>query len=162
MKYFANLSKIAAIALALLAPVVAIAQTNVQSQSYASTTTYYVPFGDATPPNSGTPTTSNIYSGTNVFPIPNSGYYGNRVYDPALVPTVPSGYSGTNLYINSEPFYGGAASSQTNDRSTQSTTIIQSGNGFPPAIRSTCSTAIVGSPIASPVAVDRISGLPCQ
>jgi hypothetical protein len=161
MKYLANLSQIAAIVLACLAPVAAIAQTNVQSQSYASTTTYYVPFGDATPTTSTT-TTSNIYSGTNVFPIPTNGYYGSGVSDPSLVPTVPSSYSGTNLYINSTPFYGGAAAYQTNDRSTQSTTIIQSGNGFPPAIRSTCSTAIVGSPIASPVAVDRISGLPCQ
>jgi hypothetical protein len=43
----------------------------------------------------------------------------------------------------------------------QPTVIIQQQNIYPSARQSTCSTSIIGSPIPSPIALDR-SGQPCR
>ncbi|WP_310421618.1 hypothetical protein [Chamaesiphon sp. VAR_48_metabat_135_sub] len=76
----------------------------------------------------------------------------------------------TNIYSNNNSF--GTSTTTTSFGSTyplihqrhqhpQPTVIIQQQNVYPRAVQSSCSTSIIGSPIPSPVGLDR-SGQPCR
>ncbi len=79
------------------------------------------------------------------------------------------GYSSTTTTIDNYPrndsFYGSGNNYDRNrrDRRQPQVIIIQQNNGYyPSSNRSNCSTTIIGSPIPSPIPLDRSTGQPCR
>jgi hypothetical protein len=95
----------------------------------------------------------------------------NTIYIPQIetTTTTTTQVSPTNIYHNNNSF--GTSTTTTSDGGNypihhrrqhhQPTVIIQQQNIYPRAVQSSCSTSIIGSPIPSPIALDR-SGLPCR
>jgi hypothetical protein len=165
MKYLAYLSALLATvsATTVLVPNLVMAQVvnqGIPSSGYSSTTTYYVPFTDSSSSNSVTTQIGgNTSYGTNSSPNTTGIYYGYGSSPTSGIPVYQNIYPGTNLFPNSnDNYYGGYA----RPGYAQPSVIIQNNIQSSPAIGSTCSTSIVGSPISSPVATDRITGLPCR
>ncbi len=164
MKYLARLSALLATvtATAVLTPHLVTAQVvnqGIPLGGYSSTTTYYVPFTGSNSSNSVTTQIGgNTSYGTNSAPNATGIYYGIGSSPTSGIPVYQNIYPGTNLFPNSSDFYGGYA----RPGYAQPSVIIQKNSPYPPAIGSTCSTSIVGSPISSPVAIDRFTGLPCR
>jgi hypothetical protein len=164
MKYLARLSAILATAVttAAIAPNFVTAQVvnqGIPFGGYSSTTTYYVPFTGSNSSNSVTTQVGgNTVYGTNSLSNSNGIYYGVGSSPNSGIPVYQNIYPGTSLFPNSSDYYGGY-DRRGYDRPT---VIIQKNSPYPPAIGSTCSTSIVGSPIASPVALDRFTGFPCR
>jgi hypothetical protein len=160
MKYFALVSALLAsvTATTVLAPYVVTAQVVSQGfppGGYSSTTTYYVPFIDGSSSNSVTTQVGgNTVSGTSSSPTSNGIYYGVGSSPTSGIPIYQNIYPGTNLFPNSNERYDSGYA--------RPSIIIQQNSPYPPAIGSNCSTSIVGSPISSPVAIDRFTGLPCR
>jgi hypothetical protein len=69
-----------------------------------------------------------------------------------IYPNNSFGTSTTTIYN------GGGYNSRHRHRDRQ---IIQQQNSYPRAVQSNCSTSVIGSPIPSPIALDR-SGQPCR
>jgi hypothetical protein len=116
---------------------VLLAPTLVKAQGYpysgSSTTTIYVPPIETTTTTTSQVVPTNIYSNNNSF--------------------------GTSTTTTS---YGSAYPLIRHRRQyPQPTVIIQQQNIYPSAVQSSCSTSIIGSPIPSPIALDR-SGQPCR
>lgn len=149
MKNFIYLATIATAV--LLAP----AAVKAQPYPYGGSTTIYVPSIE-----SGTTTTTtqigpNIYQSSNGVTTTTT-YYGGY---PNMRTTK---YFGTapnvnGAYITNDPRINNYYYRQYQ---RQPTVILQQ-NIYPGGVQSTCSTAIIGSPIPSPVALDR-SGRPCR
>jgi hypothetical protein len=165
MKYSTRLSALLATVTvtAVLAPNCVTAQVinqGIPAAGYSSTTTYYVPFTGSSSSNSVTTQFGgNTGYGTNPIPNSNGIYYGIGSSPTSGIPVYQNIYPGTNLFPNSnDGYYGG----YERPGYARPSVIIQKNSPYPPAIGSTCSTSIVGSPIASPVAIDRFTGLPCR
>jgi hypothetical protein len=142
--------------LATIATTVLLAPAAVRAQPYpygGSTTTIYVP-----PIESSTTTTQispNIYQSRNGVTTTTT-YYGGYPN------TRTTNYYGTSPNVNG---YYGANDPRINNyyyrQYQRQPTIILQQNIYPVGGQSSCSTAIIGSPIPSPVALDR-SGRPCR
>ena len=129
------------ICLATIVSTVLLSPILVKAQGYpyggSSTTTIYVPSIETT-----TTTTTTTTQLTPTLPYPNNNSVGTLT---------------TTTYGNSYPSYPFRQRRQYR----QPTVIIQQQNIYPYVGQSTCSTSIIGSPIPSPVALDR-SGRPCR
>lgn len=124
--------------------------SSVRAQGYpyggSSSTTIYVPSTETT--TTTTITTTPVQS-TQTIIAPRSN-------------SLPS--TTVNPYYNSFPnstTYGSGYPMHGHRRHHQPTVIFPQSNSYPGAIHSTCSISIIGSPIPSPVALDR-SGKPCR
>jgi hypothetical protein len=103
---------------------------------------------------------------------PQQGYSSTTIYVPTQQTTTtttttivsPSLYPSNESYIQTDSNYRGGYYRQRSRQSSQPTVIIvqPSINNYPPATRSRCTTSIIGSPIPSPIALDRFTGQPCQ
>ncbi len=169
MKYLTRLSALlaAVTASAVSVPNFVTAQVfyqGIPSGGFPSTTTYYLPSTEGSSSNSvttqiggytGYGTNSGIYSSPNSTGI----YYGVGSSPTSGIPIYQNIYPGTSLFPNSnDTYYGGYA----RPGYARPSVIIQQNSPYPPAIGSSCSTSIVGSPIPSPVAIDRFTGQPCR
>ena len=163
MKYLASLATIVVTAIVTLAPNFVKAQSVTQGYpggGSSSTTTYYLPSTESNSiTNITTPIGGDIYPGTKLSPNSNGIYYSNGV-PTTSIPSYQNIYPGTNLFPNPiNNYYGGGTYSQGYDRPSVT---IQQNDTYPRSFGSNCSTSIVGSPIPSPVPIDRYSGQPCR
>jgi hypothetical protein len=100
--------------------------------------------------------------------FPQQSYSSTTIYLPSQQTTTttivsPNLYPSNESYIQTDSGYRGKSYRQRNRQSNDPTIIIvQPTTNYPRAVRSQCTTSIVGSPIPSPVAIDRFSGLPCR
>jgi hypothetical protein len=100
--------------------------------------------------------------------FPQQGYSSTTIYVPAQQPTTttivsPNLYPSNESYIQTDSNYRGRSYRQRYRQSTEQTITIVSPNiNYPRAVPSRCTTSIVGSPIPSPIAIDRFTGQPCQ
>jgi hypothetical protein len=102
---------------------------------------------------------------------PYGGSSVNTIYIPPIetTTTTTTQVLPTNIYHNNNSFgtsttttsYGGDDPIRHRRQQHQPTVIIQQQSIYPRAVQSSCSTSIIGSPIPSPIALDR-SGLPCR
>jgi hypothetical protein len=132
MKIFICLATISTTFIALFAPAVVRAQGFPYGGS--STTTIYVP---------PTQTTTTTITTTQV---PSIDIYPNTTdsFGTTTTTSYGSGYPVLNRRVYNQP-----------------TVIFQQQNIYPRRIQSSCSTTVLGSPIPSPIALDR-SGRPCN
>jgi hypothetical protein len=142
VKNFIRLASIATTILALLAPQASRAQ-GVFGQPFPargySSTTIYVPTlpqaGRSTNdinPTRYDPFAPNVYPNSNSFPgLLDTPYYGSSYPNTRFIPTPPP-----KVVFPEQNFYGGK-------------------------FYNTCTTAIIGRPIPSPIALNRYTGTPC-
>lgn len=115
--------------------------------------------------------------GVFVQPFPSSGYSSTTIYVPSVAPIIitPTDRATQNIYPNINYFPNSTA---TYDRSgdriyrdpqyrqyrqyRQPPLIFQQQEIYPRSIQPTCTTTIIGSPIPSPIALDRYTGTPCR
>ncbi len=98
---------------------------------------------------------------------PSQSYPATTIYIPArqVPPTTivsPNLYPSNESYIQTSPSYRSRSYRQRYRQSPQSTTIVRPNLNSPRGVGSQCTTTIIGSPIPSPVAIDRSTGQPCQ
>jgi hypothetical protein len=98
-----------------------------------SSTTIYVPFGTTT-----TTTTDRVITNSHNYPDSNS------------FSTSTTTFSSGGYYPNRRRQY------------RQPTVIFQQNNIYPSSSQSTCTTSIIGSPIPSPIPLNRYTGAPCR
>jgi hypothetical protein len=74
------------------------------------------------------------------------------------------GYSNTTIdnFPRTNTFYDNDNYPRNHLRHRQPTVIIQQNNIYPSNSRSNCTTTIIGSPIPSPIPIDRTTGQPCR
>jgi hypothetical protein len=99
--------------------------------------------------------------------LPQQGYASTTIYVPAqqvptTIPVSPNLYPSNESYIQSSSSYRGRSYRQRYRQSTQPNIIVRPNINYPRAVPSRCTTSIVGSPIPSPIAIDRSTGQPCQ
>jgi hypothetical protein len=100
--------------------------------------------------------------------FPQQSYSSTTIYVPSQQTTTtttvsPNLYPSNESYIQSNSSYRGKSDRQRYRQSTDPTIIIvQPNTNYPRAVRSRCTTSIIGSPIPSPIALDRFTGQPCQ
>ena len=117
--------------------------------------------------------------GVFVQPFPSTGYSSTTIYVPSLpaaagygngtttttivVPVAPNPYPNTNSFPDSTttPYYGGGYPSRRYPY-PQPTVVFPQQNMYPRDIQSACTTSIVGSPIPSPIALNKYTGTPCR
>jgi hypothetical protein len=142
VKNFIRILSIATTVMALLAPQASRAQgAFVQpfpSSGYSSTTIYVPTLPQAVRstndinPTRYDPFSPNVYPNNNSFPgLLDTPYYGSSYPNTRFVPPPPS-----KVVFPAQNFYGGK-------------------------FYNTCTTAIIGSPIPSPIALNRYTGTPC-
>ncbi|WP_373545359.1 hypothetical protein [Chamaesiphon sp.] len=114
--------------------------------------------------------------GVFVQPFPSSGYSSTTIYVPSVEPiiTSPTVGGGSTIiyptynynYLPNSPnnyYNGGYPTYRDRLYRQQPPIIIQQPNGyFPRSVQQTCTTSVIGSPIPSPIALDRYTGLPCN
>ena len=100
-----------------------------------STTTIYVPFGTTTT----TTTTDQVI--TNGYPDRNSYPTSTTAYD-----------NGGGFYYTNRP----------RRQYRQPTVVFQQNNIYPYSSPSACTTTVIGSPIPSPIPLNRSTGQPCR
>ena len=115
--------------------------------------------------------------GVFVQPFPASGYSSTTIYVPSVAPIliVPTDRSIQNIYPNSNYFPNSTTTYyDSGDRIyrdpqyrqyrqyRQPPLIFRQQEIYPRSIQSACTTTIIGSPIPSPIALDRYTGLPCN
>lgn len=144
--------------LATIATTVLLAPAAVKAQPYpygGSTTTIYVPSIESGTTTTTTQISPNIYQSRNGVTTTTT-YYGGY---PNMRTT---NYYGSSPNVNG---YYGANDPRINNyyyrQYQRQPTVILQQNIYPGVGQSSCSTAIIGSPIPSPVALDR-SGRPCR
>lgn len=100
--------------------------------------------------------------------FPHQSYSSTTIYVPSqqtttTIPVSPNLYPSNESYIQTDSSYRGRSYPQRYRQSTEPTIIIvrPNSNNFR-AVPSRCTTSIVGSPIPSPIAIDRATGQPCQ
>jgi hypothetical protein len=99
--------------------------------------------------------------------LPQPVYSSTTIYVPAqqvptTTPVSPNLYPSNESYIQTNSSYRGRFYRHRYHQSTQPTIIIRPNSNYPRAVPSRCTTSIVGSPIPSPIAIDRFTGQPCQ
>jgi hypothetical protein len=100
--------------------------------------------------------------------LPQQGYSSTTIYVPDQQTTTtttvsPNLYPSNGSYIQTESRSRGGYYRQRYRQSTDPTIIIVQPNvNYPSAVRSRCTTSIIGSPIPSPIAIDRFTGQTCQ
>lgn len=114
--------------------------------------------------------------GVFVQPFPSTDYSSTTIYIPSVEPIINSPSVGgvsttisptynynylpnlpTNYYNSGYPIYRDRLYRQ------QPPIIIQQPNDYyPRSLRQTCTTSVIGSPIPSPIALDRYTGMPCN
>ncbi len=150
MKSFIYLATIATAV--LLAP----AAVKAQPYPYGGSTTIYVPSIESSTTTTTTQVSPNIYQSRNgvttTTTIIGGGYPNMRTTKYFGTSPTINGYYGSNDPRINNYYY--------RQYQRQPTVILQQ-NIYPAGVQSTCSTSIIGSPIPSPVALDR-SGRPCR
>ena len=111
--------------------------------------------------------------GVFVQPFPSTGYSSTTVYIPSVEPviisptdrSVPFIYPTYNYnYLPNTTTYNDRGYPSYRDRMyrQQPPVIIQQPNPYPRSVQPTCTTSVIGSPIPSPIALDRYTGTPCN
>ena len=118
--------------------------------------------------------------GVFVQPFPSSGYSSTTIYVPALPqdrgyinndintttiidPLSPNIYPNSNSYpgFRTTPYYGSGFPNKPFVPASP-TLIYPQQNYYPGGIPSACTTSVIGSPIPSPIALNRYTGTPCR
>jgi hypothetical protein len=117
--------------------------------------------------------------GVFVQPFPSTGYSSTTIYVPSVpddrvytngVTTTtstelysPNVYPGSNSFPSSitTPYYGSGYPSRYRQE-IRPTVIFVQPNSYPRGVQSACTTSIIGSPIPSPIALNRYTGTPCR
>ncbi len=117
--------------------------------------------------------------GVFVQPFPSTGYSSTTIYVPSVpddraytngVTTTtstelysPNVYPGSNSFPSSvtTPYYGSSYPTRYRQE-IRPIVIFPQPNIYPRAVPSACTTSIIGSPIPSPIALNRYTGTPCQ
>ena len=117
--------------------------------------------------------------GVFVQPFPSTGYSSTTIYVPSVpddrvytngVTTTtstelysPNVYPGNNSFPNSlaTPSYGSGYPTRYRQE-IRPIVVFPQTNIYPRAVPSACTTSIIGSPIPSPIALNRYTGTPCQ
>jgi hypothetical protein len=120
--------------------------------------------------------------GVFVQPFPSSGYSSTTIYVPSLPqdrvypnsinsttivdPFSPNVYPNSNSFPGSidTPYYGSSYPNRRYVPFQRPTVIIYPQQNIYPrgGIQSACTTSIIGSPIPSPIALNRYTGTPCR
>ena len=111
--------------------------------------------------------------GVFVQPFPSTGYSSTTIYVPSVEPviisptdrSVPFIYPTYNYnYLpNTTTYYErGYPNNRNRVYRQQPPVIIQQPNGYPRSVQPTCTTNVIGSPIPSPIALDRYTGMSCN
>ena len=110
--------------------------------------------------------------GVFVQPFPSSGYSSTTIYIPSVAPIIitPTDRATQNIYPNINYFpnsiYDNSGYQIYRYRQyrqyRQPPLIFQQQDIYPRSIQPTCTTTIIGSPIPSPIALDRYTGTPCR
>jgi hypothetical protein len=86
------------------------------------------------------------------------GGYSFTISIPTTTTTTP-----IDNYPNNNPFYGDRPNYDRNRQDRRQHRVIPPNNVYyPPSNRSNCTTTIIGSPIPSPIPIDRHTGQPCR
>lgn len=97
--------------------------------------------------------------------IPLGGYHSITIYTPSpgnVTTNVTTRIgSGDFSFPTATPHYGGKDRFRSTIYYQQPLVIYQNNDRYPRAIRTNCTTTVLGSPTPSPVALDRYSGRPC-
>jgi hypothetical protein len=83
----------------------------------------------------------------------------------SLTISIPTTTTTTTIdnYPSNNPFYGDRHNSDRNRQDRRQQKVIPQNNVYyPPSNRSNCTTTIIGSPIPSPIPIDRNTGQPCR
>jgi hypothetical protein len=106
--------------------------------------------------------------------FPPGGYSSTTIYVPSTetmtttttTQVSPNFYPSNNSVITStENYYNGGSYSRRYQQNRQPTVILQQNNQnniYPNAAQYNCTTSVIGSPIPSPVPLDRSTGQPCR
>ena len=112
--------------------------------------------------------------GVLVQPFPSSGYSSTTIYVPSVPPIIitPTDRSIGNIDPTSDYFPNSITTYDNGgDRIyrapqyrqyRQPPLIFRQQEIYPRSVQSNCTTTIIGSPIPSPIALDRYTGLPCR
>jgi hypothetical protein len=144
MKNFLSLAAIATTIITLFTPLAGQAQgifiQPFPSTGYSSTTIYVPSVPDDRVYTNGVTTTTST-----------------ELYSPSVV------YPGSNSFPGSvtTPYYGSGYPTRYRQE-VRPIVIFPQPNTYPRAVPSTCTTSIIGSPIPSPIALNRYTGTPCR
>ena len=115
--------------------------------------------------------------GVFVQPFPSSGYSSTTIYVPSVPPIIitPTDRSIQNISPNGDYFpnsittYDNGGDRIYRDpqhrqyrQYRQPPLIFRQQEIYPRSVQPTCTTTIIGSPIPSPIALDRYTGTPCR
>ncbi|WP_373541578.1 hypothetical protein [Chamaesiphon sp.] len=110
--------------------------------------------------------------GVFVQPFPSTGYSSTTIYIPSVEPILVSPTDRTpiiyptynyNYQPNSTTYYERGYPNYRNRVYRQPPVIIQQPKSYPrTGGQQTCTTSVIGSPIPSPIALDRYTGMPCN
>lgn len=94
------------------------------------------------------------------------GYSSTVIYVPSeTIVTTTTDHTITNSYPDNNAFStdgsDGYDANRRRKQNRQPTIVIQQNNIYPGASQSSCSTSIIGSPIPSPIPLNR-AGMPCR
>jgi hypothetical protein len=79
------------------------------------------------------------------------------------IPTTPTMTTTIDNYPRNNSFYGDRNNSDRDRQDLRQQRVIPPNNVYhPPSNRSNCTTTIIGSPIPSPIPIDRNTGQPCR
>jgi hypothetical protein len=115
----------------------------------------------------GQPFPATGYSSTTIYvpSLPQDRGYANETTTTTIInPLSPNIYPNSNSFPGSitTPYYGSGYPSRRYPQYLQPRVIFPQQNLHPRARQSACTTSIIGSPIPSPIALDRFNGVPCR
>ena len=115
--------------------------------------------------------------GVFVQPFPSSGYSSTTIYVPSVPPIIisPTDRSMQNISPNGDYFPNSTTTYYDSGyqiyrdpqyrqyrQYRQPPLIFRQQEIYPRSVQPTCTTTIIGSPIPSPIALDRYTGTPCR
>jgi len=112
--------------------------------------------------------------GVFVQPFPSSGYSSTTIYIPSVAPIIiistdrpiQNSYPNRNYFPNLTTTYENRGDRIYRDAQyrqyRQPPLIFQQQEIYRRSIQPVCTTTIIGSPIPSPIALDRYTGIPCR
>ena len=112
--------------------------------------------------------------GVFVQPFPSSGYSSTTIYVPSVPPIIisPTDRSIQNISPNGDYFPNSTTTYYDSGyqiyrdpqyrQYRQPPLIFRQQEIYPRSVQPTCTTTIIGSPIPSPIALDRYTGTPCR
>ena len=112
--------------------------------------------------------------GVFVQPFPSSGYSSTTIYVPSVPPIIisPTDRSIQNISPNGDYFPNSTTTYYDSGyqiyrdpqyrQHRQPPLIFRQQEIYPRSVQPTCTTTIIGSPIPSPIALDRYTGTPCR